>query len=142
MAANWTGDEGLLTMGTGPDHSLVDVYIGGTLWQSYDGYAPTAGERVIHLPADALLEIRNRADRNIQSSGYVIRFKQLDAREVTYDERTIAYTYDALSRLIEADYDNGTTVYTYGFDLAGNLTNLNGISRTYNAANQLVNDGT
>ena len=138
----WTGDEGLLTMGTGPDHSIFDVYIGGTLWQSYDGYAPTEGERVIHLPADALLEIRNRATRNIRSTGYVIRFKQLDALAVTYDERTIQYTYDALSRLTEANYNNGAEVLTYGFDLAGNLTNLNGVSRTYNAANQLINDST
>lgn len=137
----WTGDEGLLTMGTGPDHSIFDVYIGGTLWQSYDGYASTDGERVIHLPADALLEIRNRADRNIRSTGYVIRFKQLDAVAVTYDERIIQYTYDALSRLTEANYNSGTEVYTYGFDLAGNLTN-NGVSRTYNAANQLIHDGT
>jgi YD repeat-containing protein len=29
------------TFGTGPDHSLFDVYIGGSLWQSYDGYADT-----------------------------------------------------------------------------------------------------
>jgi RHS repeat-associated protein len=142
MTVTWTGDEGLLTVGTGPDHSIFDVYIGGSLWQSYDCYAADPGERVIHIPADGVLEIRNRADRNIQSTGYVIRFKQLEVLEVTYDERTIQYTYDALSRLIEADYDSGTTVYTYGFDLAGNLTNLNGASRTYNAANQLVNDGT
>jgi RHS repeat-associated protein len=112
------------------------------LWQSYDGYAPTEGERVIHLPADALLEIRNCADRNIQSTGYIIRFKQLDAVVVTYDERTIQYTYDALSRLIEANYNNGAEIFTYGFDLAGNLTNLNGTSRTYNVVNQMTYDGT
>jgi YD repeat-containing protein len=50
--------------------------------------------------------------------------------------------YDQLSRLLEADYDNGTTVYQYGYDLAGNLVNNNGTTRTYNAANQMVNDGT
>ena len=107
-----------------------------------NGYAPPEGERVIHLPADALLEIRNRATRNIRSTGYVIRFKQLGALAVSYDERTIQYTYDALSRLTEANYNNGAEVLTYGFDLAGNLTNLNGVSRTYNAANQLINDST
>jgi RHS repeat-associated protein len=142
MTVTWTGDEGLLTMGTGPDHSIFDIYIGGSLWQSYDGYTADPGERVIHLPADALLEIRNRATKNIQSTGYVIRFKQLDVVAVTYDERTIQYTYDALSRLTEANYNSGAEILTYGFDLAGNMTNLNGASRTYNAANQLVNDGT
>ena len=131
-----------MTVGPGPDHSIFDVYIGGTLWQSYDGYASTDGERVIHLPADALLEIRNRADKNLQSTGYVIRFKQLDALEVTYDERTIQYTYDALSRLTEANYNNDAEIFTYGFDLTGNLTNNNGASRTYNAANQMTHDGT
>gem|GEM_PF-3102348 len=50
--------------------------------------------------------------------------------------------YDGLSRLIEADYDNGTTVKTYSYDLAGNMTNMNGTTRTYNAANQMTNDGT
>jgi RHS repeat-associated protein len=138
----WTGDEGLLTVGTGPDHSLIDVYIGGSLWQSYDCWAPTAGERVIPIPVDGLLEIHNRAVRNPHATGTVMRFKLLEVLEVPYDERTIRYTYDAVSRLIAADYDNGAEVLTYGFDVAGNLTNLNGTARTYNAANQLVHDGT
>ncbi|MEO1644400.1 MAG: RHS repeat-associated core domain-containing protein [Chloroflexota bacterium] len=47
-----------------------------------------------------------------------------------------------MSRLLEADYNEGSTVYTYGFDTAGNLVNKNGTTRTYNAANQMVNDGT
>jgi RHS repeat-associated protein len=57
-------------------------------------------------------------------------------------QTTIDYTYDALQRLIEADYDSGSTVYDYGYDVAGNLVNNNGVTRTYNAANQMVNDGT
>ncbi|MEO1645566.1 MAG: RHS repeat-associated core domain-containing protein, partial [Chloroflexota bacterium] len=57
-------------------------------------------------------------------------------------ERHVDYTYDALSRLLEADYNEGSTVYTYGYDTAGNLVNKNGTTRTYNAANQMVNDGT
>jgi RHS repeat-associated protein len=138
----WTGDEGLLTVGTGPDHSLIDVYIGGSLWQSYDCWAPTAGERVLPIPVDGLLEIHNRAVRNPHATGTVMRFKQLEVLEIPYDERTIRYTYDAVSRLIAADYDNGAEVLTNGFDVAGNLTNLNGTARTYNAANQLVHDGT
>lgn len=74
-------------------------------------------------------QIRNRRDKSLPSSGYKLRFKSLAVDEV-YEMRTIDYTYDASSRLIKADYDNGTTIYTHGFDLAGNLTNLNGVSRT------------
>ena len=55
---------------------------------------------------------------------------------------TIDYSYDKLSRLLSADYDNGATVYQYGYDVAGNLVNNNGTTRTYNAANQMTNDGT
>ncbi|MGJ3237167.1 MAG: hypothetical protein ACFE0Q_00530 [Anaerolineae bacterium] len=50
--------------------------------------------------------------------------------------------YDRLSRLLEADYNNGATIYNYGYDVAGNLVNYDGVTRTYNAANQMVNDGT
>lgn len=39
-----------LTMGEGDDHSIYDVYINETLWQSYDGYASISGERVIEIP--------------------------------------------------------------------------------------------
>jgi hypothetical protein len=44
--------------------------------------------------------------------------------------------------LIGAHYNKVTNVYNYGFDVAGNLVNNNGLSRTYNAANQMLNDGT
>jgi hypothetical protein len=40
-----------------------------------------------------------------------------------------------------ADY--GATQYQYGFDVAGNLVNMNGVtSRTFNTANQMTHDGT
>src|SRR5690606_4693651 len=89
-----------------------------------------------------VLEIRNRIEKNSASSGYKVRFKQLEVLETTYEDQMIQYTYDALSRLIEADYDSGTTVYTYGYDLAGNLVDMDGVTRVYNAANQMTNDGT
>ena len=47
-----------------------------------------------------------------------------------------------MSRLIGADYDSGSTVYSYGYDVAGNLVNMDGTTRTFNAANQMTNDGT
>jgi YD repeat-containing protein len=48
-------------------------------------------------------------------------------------ERALTYTYDALSRLVEADASFGTD-YAYGYDVAGNLVDMNGVARTYNAA--------
>ena len=50
--------------------------------------------------------------------------------------------YDQLSRLIEADYNNGSSVLNYGYDVAGNLVDFDGTTRTFNAANQMTNDGT
>jgi RHS repeat-associated protein len=140
----FTGQEAQLTMTTGPDHSIFDVYIGGSLWQSFDGYAESPGEQIIliYLQQQGTfpLEIRNRAARNLRSSGYVIGFRQMQIIETAYIQRQIDYIYDKLSRLTEADY--GDTQYTYAYDLAGNLTNMNGVTRTYNAANQMVHDGT
>ena len=150
MEIAFDGDEALLTIGTGPDHSLFDVYINGWHWRAFDGYASVSGEKVIHIPKVTVpsgettgkLEIRNRADHNGQSSGYVFRFKQLEVIDTTYADKVIDYTYDGLSRLLEAGYDSGTTVYDYGYDLAGNLVDLDGTIRTYNAANQMTNNGT
>ncbi len=149
MQIAYTGDEALLTVGVGPDHGIIDISINGRYWRRFNTYATTPAERVIHLPqvptlpgeTSGTLEIRNHSDRHRRSTGYVFRFKQLAVIDATYNERTIDYTYDALSRLTQADYDDGTTIYDYAYDLAGNLTNNNGKTRTYNATNQLTNDG-
>ena len=141
------------TFGTGPDHGIFDVYVGDSLWQSFDGYAATTGERTVELSLSEegplSFEIRTRAAKNLASSGYKVCFKQLLVPEAAYDLHTIQYQYDALSRLLSADYYPGTNVtatpfqsFTYGYDLAGNLVNLDGASRTYNTANQLIHDGT
>ena len=135
-----------LTMGMGVDCGIYDVYINKTLWQSFDGYAPNSDtDDVISLDVTGqgphLLEIYQRMEKNSASSGYRVRFKELaalDATEIT----TIDYTYDDISRLTEANYDGGTAEYTYGYDLAGNLVNKNGTTRTFNAANQMTNNGT
>jgi RHS repeat-associated protein len=131
------------TYGTGPDHSLFDVYVGGSLWQSIDGYATERGEATLTIPLryDGPLdfEIRNREEKNLQSTGYVVRFKQVQATS-KLSTHNIAYTYDGLARLLLADY--GATQYQYGFDVAGNLVNMNGTSRTFNTANQMTHDGT
>jgi RHS repeat-associated protein len=46
-----------------------------------------------------------------------------------------------LSRLLEADYNSGAMVYTYGYDPAGNLVNKNATTRTYNELNQMISAG-
>jgi YD repeat-containing protein len=69
--------------------------------------------------------------------------------DTEYDAHTIRYQYDLISRLLSADYYAGINLgadpfreYAYAYDTAGNLTDINGTTRTYNAVNQLVNDGT
>src|SRR5690606_6481990 len=91
------GNTASLTFGVGPDHSIFDVYIGKTLWESFDGYAATFGEQTVDIPLNAvngnrlagegphLLELRNRPEKNAASSGYSLRFKQLVIPDVAYD---------------------------------------------------------
>jgi len=67
-----------------------------------------------------LLEIRNRHEQNLASSGFKVRFKSLAAQNAV-DETVIDYTYDGLSRLIGADYGSDRS-YAYQYDLAGNRT--------------------
>ena len=146
MALVFVGEDNVeLTIGEGPDHSIFDLYVDGTLYQSVDAYAASAGSRVVDiaLKGDGWhgLEIRNRHAKNMQSSGYKVRFASLSV-DMALSETVIDYSYDQLSRLIEADYNNGTTVYNYGYDVAGNMVDYDGVSRTYNAANQMTNDGT
>ncbi len=158
MQIAYTGDEALLTIGTGPDHGQFDLYINDNYWRRFDAYTAQPGERVLHIPVvptppgatSGVVEIRNRSDRHHRSTGHVFRFKQLAVINATYNERTIDYTYDGLSRLQQANYNTGQRIYDYNFDLAGNRTQeaLSGTGvtakttdYTYNAANQLTNDG-
>ncbi|MBL8152763.1 MAG: hypothetical protein JNM70_01165 [Anaerolineae bacterium] len=165
------GDEATLSMGQGPDHGLYDVYVGGTLWQSFDGYAASAGQRDIvislgidgrKLPSDGphLLEIRCRPEKQAASSGTKVRFKQLAVSNRTWSQHTVSYTYDALARILEARYNPGINTaapdadllrrYQYTFDRAHNRLSeslaLNGGTPTlktftYNAANQISSAG-
>ncbi len=160
MTVAFTGQEAAITLGTGSDHGIFDIYVDGSLWESFDGYAATAGERVIHLYLDTggahIVDIRNRHEQNRSSSGCKLRFKQLAVLSTTYAAQTIFYAYDRLSRLLSADYTGVTPTrnYTYAYDLAGNRTLEDvtiGTTETttdynYNPANQIwrsrVNQGT
>jgi RHS repeat-associated protein len=156
-----SGQELRLVVGTGPDHGRCDVYVDGSLWETYDGYTPAAGERRLAIYLDKggshSLELRNRPDKQTASTGFVVRFKQLDVLATNYDSQSLRYEYDALSRLRLADYYAGllfagtpTRRYLYTFDRSGNRTqqslSLNGgtatvTNYTYNAANQLIQAG-
>ncbi len=151
MQIAYTGDEALLTIGTGPDHGQVDLYINDNYWRRFDAYTAQPGERVLHLPqvptppgaTSGVVEIRNQSDRHHRSTGRVFRFKQLAIIDTSCNERTIDYTYDQLQRLKSAQ---GTPPYTYTYDQAGNrlsaAVGTNTTTFTYNKANQLVSDGT
>jgi len=145
------------TYGRGPDHGIFDVYIGGSLYASYDGYNATQDEVSVTVNFGSTkaytFEIRNRRDKRSTSSGNVVRFKKVDAVSVlTADLHTIRYGYDKLARLRSADYaDNDSPAatpfrqYAYAFDVAGNRTQqvatVGGTPTTtdyeYNAGNQL-----
>jgi hypothetical protein len=90
------------------------VYVGGSLWQSFEGYAVSAGERTLSLnfteEGPMSFEIRARKEKNLASSGYTVRFKQLLLSDVAYDLHTITYQYDLLSRLLSADYVPGSNL--------------------------------
>lgn len=170
LLMGFVGDEATLTMGTGPDHGFYDLYINGSLWQSFDGYAAVAGERTLQIPLSMdtnklahegphVLEIRVRRDRHLSASGNKVRFKQLVIADRGYNLHTIRYTYDALSRVREARYAPGINGgaadadllrrYQYSFDLAGNRTQqiatVAGSATTtnygYNGANQMTSAG-
>ncbi len=160
-----------LTVGTGVNHSIFDVYVNGSLWQAFEGYAASSGERTISadLASDGphILELRNRAEHSLAAQAdasydptkFVVRFKQLVVANAAYDLRTLEYTYDALSRLVETRYNPGVNIdsadgdllmrYRYAYDLAGNRTQTivhDGTaeittSYDYNAVNQLTGDG-
>ena len=151
----------MLTMGQGPDHGLYDIYVDGTLWQSIDGYAVTAGDNVLSIPVTAdgphVMEVRSRPEKNRASTGRTVRFKSLVVTGQLYDAQTVQYQYDAVSRLLQARYGAAGSVagaqareYDYEYDVAGNRTQqvawLNGTATTtnytYDDANRLMSDGT
>jgi RHS repeat-associated protein len=134
------GYEATITYGTHADGSYFDVYVNGSLWESFDGYSAADGEKsvVLRLTEEGrhTLSFRNRYDHAPSSTGYRMHIKTVVVTAHQYSNNVINYSYDQLARLIQAALVGGAT-YIYGYDLAGNLTNYNGTSRTFDAANRL-----
>lgn len=92
---------------------MTTIY-GGSLWQSFDGYATAAGPVDIpievHGDGPHRLEIRNRAQKNQTSGGYKVRFKQLLVAGKTWTQHTVEYSYGNLVCLLEARYNPGLNI--------------------------------
>ncbi|GEM_PF-898598 len=150
------GDEITLTYGTGDDHSIFDVYINQTLYNSYDGYSPSNGEQSISIPLSTeglhLVEVKNRHERHTFAQDgsdkdiYRMRFKTLVVEGHETVMQTIDYTYDNTQRLLSANYSGGDRIHTFTYDLAGNrleedLSGTGVINKLteyeYNNANQI-----
>ncbi len=154
-----------LTLGTASDGGLVDVYLDGVLYTRLDGYSLTPGETTLSLVLSGeglhQLEIRGHADKNLASTGYALRFKELvtDPNSPQFEIQTLRYEYDGLSRLVDARYYPGVNTgvaesllprrYQYIYDPGGNRTretvSLAGVPATtlftYNALNQITSGG-
>ncbi|CAG0936724.1 hypothetical protein TFLX_05611, partial [Thermoflexales bacterium] len=148
-----------LSMGVGPDHSLFEVYVNGSLWRTVNGYAPQAGvttlEMTLSREGPHQIQVRNRNDRDLRATGYTLRFHKLESNRA-YDLHTLHYHYDALSRLVNADYHPGANPtgtpfreYAYQYDGVGNRTRetmtVEGVPTitnwTYNGMNQISSGG-
>ncbi len=164
------GKQATLTLGTGVDHGICDIYVNNSLWRSIDSYATSTGEDstiVLNLASEGShwLEIRNTADKHPHATGRTLRFKQLAISSgPLYDLHTIQYAlddttpgYDALGRVLGAKYRRGGRTsgmtfreYALMYDVAGNRTlqvaSVNGTptitSCSYDEANRLSQVGT
>jgi RHS repeat-associated protein len=151
------GTQATLTMGTGSDHSVFDIYLDGDLWQSGDGYAATTGTQTFSLTLNTdgphALEVRNRPERNLgnttQPAVYRLDMSGLSFIGQPAVVRTTVYTYDGVSRLRTADSfaglnSGGTALqhYAYNYDLDGNRTQAvapaGTTNFTYDSANHLL----
>ena len=84
MALVFVGDEDVeLVIGEGSDHGIFDIYIDGTLYESVDGYAASAGSRTVNISVRGdgfhTLELKNRHEKHKLSGGYKIRFQSLSS---------------------------------------------------------------
>lgn len=124
------GNQVTIGLGSGTDHGICDLYLNDTFWRSYDGYVGGVITLTLATEGPHFLEIRNRADKNPNSSGYKLTFGSIQV-PIVYSLHNITYAYDGLSRLRSAKYRaaanaNPTTPtfrdYTYTYDRSGNRT--------------------
>lgn len=124
------GKQVTIRLGLGTDHGICDIYVNDTFWRSYDGYVGGAVVLTLATEGPHHLEIRNRADKHPNSSGYKLTFAGIEV-PIAYSLHNITYNYDGLSRLRSAKYRaaanaNPTTPtfrdYTYTYDQSGNRT--------------------
>ncbi len=124
------GKQVTIGLGSGTDHGICDIYVNDTFWRSYDGYVGGAITLTLATEGPHFLEIRNRADKHPNSSGYKLTFGSIQV-PIVYNLHNITYAYDGLSRLRSAKYRaaanaNPTTPtfrdYTYTYDRSGNRT--------------------
>ncbi|MBZ0282462.1 MAG: hypothetical protein K8L97_17105 [Anaerolineae bacterium] len=154
------GQSATLKLGKGNDAGKCDIYLNGTLVQTFDGYPAGTDASISLTPSPAgegphLVEIRPLGQKTAASSDYFVRFKEVSFTARTHTLHTIEYTYDGISRLKEARYNPGVNTtaidadllrrYRCLFDLGGNRTQeiaTVGVTTTttdyeYTAANQI-----
>lgn len=130
-----------LTYGVGIDYSDLEIRVNGQPHRSVHAQHNVSGTRtlVINLRPQAgnhTLEIINLVENAARPKAEFIQLEVLRLQQVS---QHWDYAYDDLSRLTSAD--DGSTNLNYDYDVAGNLINMAGVARSYNAANQMTQEG-
>jgi hypothetical protein len=116
------GQSATLKLGKGNDHGICEIWLNGTLLQTFDGYPTGADASITLTPSPAgegphLVEIRNTTQKNAASTGNKVRFKELTFTARAHTLHTVEYSYDALARLREARYNSGLNTDAVDADL-------------------------
>ena len=128
-----------------PNGSSTTFGYNGGYRRTSTAYPNTVSESMTYDSSERLTQIKATKGTSTLNSftySYVspVTGKDSDLRWSVTDVNNskTSYNYDVLNRLTSA---SGSTSYTYGYDANGNLTNDNGVSQTFNAANELTASG-